>query len=81
MAIASLVLGIAGLAFACLGVVASILAVVFGHVALARIAREGATGRGMAVTGLITGYIGIAIQVILLILFAIGTFSSPPLPS
>ncbi|MGH9465875.1 MAG: DUF4190 domain-containing protein [Terriglobales bacterium] len=68
LAIASLVLGI--LWFYWLG---SILAVVFGHVALAQIRRSGgsSTGRGMAIAGLVLGYVGIAF-LILIIVFAVS---------
>ncbi len=54
-----------------------ILAVVFGHVGLGQIRRTGAPGRGYAIAGLVTGYIGIALAVLWLIGTAIGTFSSP----
>jgi hypothetical protein len=57
LAIASLVLGIVWIFW-----LGSILAVIFGHVALSQIKRSmGAlTGRGMAIAGLILGYLGIA---------------------
>jgi hypothetical protein len=56
LAIASLVLGIVWIFW-----LGSILAVIFGHVALSQIKRSmGAlTGRGMAIAGLILGYLGI----------------------
>ena len=39
----------------------SILAVVFGHVALGQIARTpGQSGRGLAVAGIVLGYLGLA---------------------
>jgi hypothetical protein len=43
----------------------SILAVIFGHIALSQIKRSmGAlTGRGMAIAGLVLGYVGIALLV------------------
>ena len=50
MAIASLVC-----AFVC-----SILAVIFGHIALSQIGKSGQGGRGLAVAGLVLGYIGMA---------------------
>lgn len=79
-AIASMATGVAGLVLAiCLAFfpVLPILAIVFGYLALARINRELLPGRAMAITGLITGYIGLAVSALLLILIAIGTFSSP----
>ncbi len=59
LAVASLVLGI--VSFFCLGFlfVVPILAIVFGHVALGRIADSGGTlrGRGLAIAGLVLGWI------------------------
>jgi hypothetical protein len=65
LAIASLVLGIAGLVFYVCGV-ASILALVFGYMARGQIDRDPANqgGRGMALAGIIMGWIGVAILVI-----------------
>jgi len=45
----------------------SILGVVFGHIALAQIQRTGEQGRGLAVAGLIIGYISVVLGTILLI--------------
>jgi Domain of unknown function (DUF4190) len=65
LAIAALVLGIAGLVFNPCGV-ASILALVFGYMAKGQIDRAPETqgGRGMAIAGIIMGWIGVAILVI-----------------
>jgi hypothetical protein len=49
-----------------------VLAVVFGHVALANIREHGQSGRGMAIAGLVLGYVGMA----LLALFVVAAFSS-----
>jgi len=54
-----------------------ILAVVFGHIGLTQIRKTGAPGRGYAIAGLVTGYIGIALAVLRLIGTIIGTFTSP----
>jgi hypothetical protein len=61
LAIASMVLGIVWLFW-----LGSILAVIFGHVALSQIKRSmGAlSGRGMAIAGLALGYVGIALLVV-----------------
>ena len=68
-AIWSLVLGILGLVFllGCIGPLFAIPAVVCGHVAHGRIRRSNGllTGDGLALGGLITGYIGIAVSVFL----------------
>ena len=59
MAVASLVLGV----LFCLAVTA-ILAVIFGNVALNRINASGGTqrGRGMAIAGIVLGWVGIALM-------------------
>ncbi|WP_018654206.1 DUF4190 domain-containing protein [Actinomadura flavalba] len=57
MAVTSLVLGIAS--FLCFGflIIPQALAVIFGHVALGQIKRTREAGSGMAVAGLILGYL------------------------
>ncbi len=69
-AIWSLVLGILGLI--CFGPFAAIPAVICGHVALGNIKRSmGAlAGHGQALAGLIMGYIGIALAIILIPIYA-----------
>lgn len=64
-AIASLVLGILWLYW-----LGSILAIVFGHIALVQIRRKGgnSAGRGMAIAGLVLGYIGVAIAILIIAL-------------
>ncbi len=54
------------------GWIGSVLAVVFGHIALAQIREHGQGGRGMAIAGLVLGYIGMA----LLALFVVVAFVS-----
>jgi hypothetical protein len=70
-AIASLVLGLVG---------GSLLAVIFGHIALRRIKRSWGllTGRGMAIAGLVLGYIGMvaAIAFAALIVIAYGNYQT-----
>jgi len=60
MAVASLVLGI----LFC-GVVTAILAVIFGNVALGRIQDSNGTekGRGLAIAGIVLGWVGIALLI------------------
>ncbi|MFW6034398.1 MAG: DUF4190 domain-containing protein [bacterium] len=71
MAIASLVLGIVGITIGWFLIgIPSVLAVVFGHVALNTIGRTGQQGKGMAIAGLVTGYIVIGVWV-LVMLFAL----------
>lgn len=70
LAITSLICGIAGvvLVWAIIPVLASIAAVITGHMALGQTRRDPAVGgRGMAITGLILGYATIAIAAFTLI--------------
>ncbi|RXZ88350.1 DUF4190 domain-containing protein [Agromyces atrinae] len=53
------VLAILALVFGVIG--GSVLAVVFGHVALGQIRRSGDAGRGLALAGLVLGYLGIGV--------------------
>ena len=79
LAIASMVLGILSVVFFCAWFfpVMPILAVVFGHIALNQIRKQGTAGRGFAIAGLVTGYIGLAITVVMIILMIVGTVTSP----
>lgn len=61
-AIASLVLGLLG---------GAILAVVFGHVALNEIKTTGKDGRGLAIAGLVLGYIETAFWLVVILLVVI----------
>ena len=62
LAIASLVLGILWLYW-----IGSILAVVCGHVALHQMRTSGQSGRGLAIAGLVLGYVGLALIALLVI--------------
>lgn len=85
LAITSLICGIAGvvLVWAIIPVLASIAAVITGHMALGQTRRDPAVGgRGMAITGLILGYAMIAIAAFTLIgiiisFLFVGAFSLP----
>jgi hypothetical protein len=70
LAIWSLVLGILGLT--CFWLLTAIPAVICGHMAYSRIRRSAGvlTGEGLALGGLITGYIGIAFSILLIPLMA-----------
>ena len=67
LAITSFVFGVLWL-----GWMGSIVAVVLGHFALSNIGRTQARGRGLAIAGLILGYIWLAILVLLILLAIIG---------
>jgi competence protein ComGC len=73
LALASMLLGICGIVL-CLGPLAGIPAVICGHVAHSRINRSGGalTGSGMAITGLVTGYVSIALIVVMGMMAAIA---------
>jgi len=66
LAIWSLVLGI--LSLACFSIFAAIPGVICGHKALSRIKRSSGAiaGQGLAMAGLITGYIGIALAIVVI---------------
>jgi hypothetical protein len=66
-AIAALVLGIIWIWW-----LGSVLAVVFGHIALKQIARTGQSGRGLAIAGLVLGYLGVAILIVTAIAVELG---------
>ena len=71
LAIASLVCGISGLLLCYVWVLGALPAVICGHMSLKRI-RESpvpVTGRGMALAGLITGYLGLVFQVLAIVGF------------
>jgi len=64
MAVLSLVFSLA---------VGSVLAVIFGHVALGQIRRTGDNGRGLAIAGLVIGYIGIGAGLVVAVVWlAVG---------
>lgn len=44
-------------------------AIVFGHMALSQIKRNGDAGRGIALTGLIVGYVSVAFFVVFILLY------------
>lgn len=72
LAIASMILGILSLVFCWLpyfiGVMMSVLAIIFGGVAMGQTSRDPTLGgRGMAIAGLVCGIVSIAILVILVI--------------
>jgi hypothetical protein len=67
LAIAAMVLGIVWIYW-----LGSLLAVIFGHVALSQIGKSGGaqTGRGMAIAGVVLGYVGLGIFLLLVIVGA-----------
>jgi hypothetical protein len=55
----------------------SVLAIVFGHIALRQLKTDGKNGRTMAVVGLVTGYIGLAFFLLFLALIIFGMVTAP----
>jgi len=55
-----------GIAVLCTGIIGGILAVIFGNLALARIdeSHGGQKGRGLAITGIVLGWIAIGLTAI-----------------
>jgi hypothetical protein len=72
MAVASLVLGIIWLFW-----VGSILALVFGYVGKGQIDRSGGaqSGRGLAIAGIVLGWVGIGTLVLTIVLAIIGSLN------
>jgi len=66
LSIVALVAGIAGLTV--VPFVSSIVAVVTGHMARKEVRRTGEQGEGLALAGLITGYIGLGLGLLVAIL-------------
>jgi hypothetical protein len=85
MATASLVLGLVGLFFSWFTFgIPSVLAVIFGHVGISQTKPErGLSGRGMAIAGLVLGYVVVAFAVYVSIVFvyAIGQVAGTVPPS
>ena len=80
MAVASITLGILGVTIGlCLWFlpVMPVLAVIFGHISLSKIRMTGLPGRGLAITGLVTGYVGIGISLIIFVVSLLGSFTTP----
>jgi len=77
LAVASLVLGIVWLMW-----VGSILALVFGYIARNQIDRSSGaeTGRGMAVAGVVLGWVGVGTLVLIVTLMISGVFTMPDMP-
>ncbi|MEY2447268.1 MAG: hypothetical protein QOH79_744 [Acidimicrobiaceae bacterium] len=71
LAIASMVLGILWIYW-----IGSILALIFGFVAMSQIKERNQAGKGMATAGLILGFIGLGTLVLVILVVALGSSSS-----
>ncbi|GLY01291.1 MULTISPECIES: DUF4190 domain-containing protein [Actinoplanes] len=68
LAVASMVLGIiSALTFFCTFGVVSLLAIIFGHIGLNETKDNRKSGKGMAITGLVLGYIALAPAIAILL--------------
>jgi hypothetical protein len=70
LAIASLVVGLCWMWW-----IGSVLAFVFGHVALGQISRTGQSGRGLAIAGLVLGYLGLASLLVTILFVWLGSWA------
>jgi hypothetical protein len=81
VATAALILGICGIlfSFCFIGIPCAIVAVVLGYTAHNQIDASGGRlgGRGLAIAGLVMGWIGVVINALFIILVVIGAVSSP----
>jgi hypothetical protein len=66
---------VSALIFGLLG--GTVLPIVFGHVALAQIGRTGERGRGMAIAGLILGYLSVAVVLVIVIVVLVAVANAP----
>jgi hypothetical protein len=71
MSIASMVLGILWIYW-----IGSILALIFGYIARRQIRESGQVGGGMAVAGIVLGWIGVGTLVLIIGVYAIGAIVS-----
>ncbi|GHJ50415.1 hypothetical protein Cs7R123_77570 [Catellatospora sp. TT07R-123] len=82
MAIASLVLGIAGVLTCCcygFGALPGLIGAILGHLSMKQIRERNQDGRGLAIAGIATGWAGVALSVGMLALIVIGVVSDPNL--
>ncbi len=77
-AIASFVLGLVGIFV--FPLVGSILALIFGYIARSEIDRSqgGQTGRGLAIAGIVLGWVGVAFVVVLFVILVLFLVAANP---
>jgi hypothetical protein len=67
LSIAAMVCGIVGVVLPGSGIILSILAIIFGGIGMGRTSRNPElSGKGMAITGLVLGIVGLLVTVLLL---------------
>ncbi|MCJ0907040.1 DUF4190 domain-containing protein [Rhodococcus sp. ARC_M6] len=57
------------------GILGGVLGIVFGHIALSQIRRTGENGRGLAIAGLVLGYLFVAFWLLIFIVAAVASAS------
>jgi hypothetical protein len=67
LAIASMVLGILWVYW-----IGSILALIFGFIARRQIKERNESGDGMAIAGIVLGFVGLATLIVVVVIFAVG---------
>ncbi|MFM9134117.1 MAG: DUF4190 domain-containing protein, partial [bacterium] len=58
-----------------------VIAIILGHISVSQTRAFGTGGRGMGTTGLILGYLGLALALGCLAALLVGALTSPSLPS
>lgn len=76
-AITSMVLGIIAVLCCYFGAIPGLIAVIFGHLSLSKIKKSPLPigGKGMAIAGLVTGYVGIAVTIFAVVALALAVNS------
>lgn len=57
--------------------VISLVAVITGHIALSQIKKTGEKGRGLAIAGLVLGYLGMVAGLLITVLFLVAIANNP----
>jgi hypothetical protein len=70
--------GLAIASFVCSLLCVNVVAIVLGHVALSQIKRTNEEGRGLAIAGLVIGYITLALGILWFVVFAAAMSSYDP---
>lgn len=75
LAVAALICGLAQII---VGILSGIPAIILGHMARRQIRQTGEQGAGMAMAGLVLGYVGVALTVLLVVLLIIVAVANSP---
>lgn len=72
MAVASMVLGILWLYW-----VGSVLALIFGYIARRQIRERGESGDGMAIAGIVLGWVGVGVAAVVIVVLLVSLATAP----